>query len=258
MKKINSLKDIESGMMVTLRNGKNMTVVTCKKFWGAEGETSLALYCNKGDYGEPEYCPLAVFNDDFTYNLDQNCDDHDIVRVWGQTTPSHAFDNTSEGRDVLWSVGLPSGSSKKWSSMTEDEKDAVCDKYEDCKDCPYNLDELSCGDPDEEEAADDDTEDTDDEAALLDEVKKAYENNPIASTLIDIFKDELPPEHVAYICGETEVNPVKAAKEEKVAADDEMSLAEKLYREDERLKAEGLSLRDRDLALMLAMHAACK
>lgn len=265
MKKINSVNDITSGMLVTLRNGSKMTVVTTTIYGNMDKCcTGLSLFAPAvGEDGKDEYWPLSEYDSEFKckhsflngifeeYDLSDALKlplpDLDIVQVWSCTCPSNAFANTTKDRELLWSD--PSYKAKTWDELTEEEKDAECCKYDDCRDCPHN--NKGCGDPEDE----DEEEDEDDKAkadALLDELREECKDNPLASLTFKALSDGLPKGHADYILGKTDKNP-----ERKAAGHGDKSLAEQLYEKDKELAAEGVSVLERDIALLTAMRSAC-
>lgn len=280
MRKINSVKDITSGMLVTLRNGTKMTVVTTTLYGNIDKcYTGLSLFSpGVGEDGEDEYWPLSEYSDDFEckHNVligfidgDDISDalkvplpELDIVQVWSCTCPCHAFANTTEDRVLLWSD--PSYKVKTWDELTEEEKSAECDKHDDCDDCPYNnkgcddpddVPELPCDDCKPDPTADvgePDAEDADDVTVLLDEIREICDKTPVMSILFEALADDLPEGHADYILGKTDKNP-----ERKSAAGGNKSLAEQLYEKDKELANEGVSVMNRDLALLTAMYEAC-
>lgn len=243
MKKINSVKDITSGMLVTLRNGNKMTVVATT-IYGEMDKccTVLSLFAPNGSgTAGAAYWPLSEYSDDFKCKcklLD------DIVQVWSCTCPRNAFANTTEDRELLWSD--PTYEAKAWGELTEEEKDAECSKYENCCDCPYN--NKGCGNPEDEF----EEEPKDDLAALLDELREECKDNPIATLIVKVLGDDLPDEQVDYVLGKTDKNPEREAPQY-----GDKSLAEKLYEQDKKMANEGLSVVNRDLALLTAMYEAC-
>lgn len=282
MKKINSVKDITSGMLVTLRNGSKMTVVTTTIYGNMDKCcTGLSLFApGVGEDGDDEYWPLREYSDDFKckhnglswlFGGDDIPDamkvclpDLDIVQVWSCTCPCNAFANTTEGRELLWSD--PTYEAKGWDELTEEEKDAECEKHEDCPDCPYNNkgcndfeaeddDEVSCGDckPDPKaDVGEPEAEDADDVANVLDELREECKDNPLATMIFKALGGDLPEGHADYILGKTDKNP-----ERKTAGHGNKSLAEQLYEKDKELAAEGVSIVERDLGLLVAMHKVC-
>lgn len=273
MKKINSVKDITSGMLVTLRNGTKMTVVTTTIYGNMDKCcTGLSLFAPAVDEdGEGEYWPLSEYDNEFECKhklfggfFDEDDDDDamkvhlpelDIVQVWSCTYPKNAFANTTEDRELLWSD--PSYKAKAWDELTEQEKDAECSKYEECEDCPYNnkgcddIDDIPCGDPDPD-PKDDGEDDEHDVAALLDELREECKDNPLATMIVKVLGDDLPEGHADYVLGKTDKNP-----EREVPAYGKKSLAELLYEQDKKLADEGMSIAARDIALLTAMHAVC-
>lgn len=274
MKKINSVKDITSGMLVTLRNGDKMTVVTTTIYGNMDKCcTGLSLFAPAvGEDGEDEYWPLSEYDSEFECKhklfggfFDEDDDDDamkvhipelDIVQVWGCTYPKLAFANTTEDRELLWSD--PSYKAKTWDELTEEEKDAECSKHEDCHDCPYDnkgCDDIDykhyepCGDCKPDPTAEPEEPDV---AGLLDEIREECKDNPLAAMIFEALGDDLPEGHADYILGKTDKNP-----ERKVPAYGNKSLAEQLYEQDKKLAENGLSIVERDLALLAAMHAAC-
>lgn len=281
MKKINSVKDITSGMLVTLRNGNKMTVVTTTLYGNMDKCcTGLSLFGpGVNEDGEDGYWPLSEYTSDFKckhnvlsilFDDDDISDalkvpmpDLDIVQVWSCTCPSNAFANTTEERVLLWSD--PSYEAKGWDELTEEEKDAECAKHEDCPDCPYH--NKGCNDYDYEPRYDDDgpcgdckpdpkadvgepeAEDANDVANLLDEIREECKDNPLATMIFKALGDDLPEGHADYILGKTDKNP-----ERKAAWDGKKSLAEQLYEKDKELAADGVSMLERDIALMAAMR----
>lgn len=264
MKKVNSVKDITSGMLVTLRNGNKMTVVTTTVY----GEmdkccTVLSLFAPKGSgVAGAAYWPLSEYSDDFKYKsklLDDFFDNGsalvaravtipklDIVQVWSCTCPCNAFANTTEDRELLWSD--PSYKAKDWDELTDEEKDAECCKHEDCRDCPY--DNKGCNDPDDE-AEEEVKKGGTDVASLLDELRKECKDNPLGGLFFKLLGDDLPDDYVDYVLGKSDKNPARKAPQ-----CGDMSLAEKLYENDKELAADGVSIVERDIALLAAMRSA--
>ena len=260
MKKVNSVKDITSGMLVTLRNGKKMTVVTTTVYGNMDKCcTGLALFApgdSEDDTGD--YWPLDEYRGEFKCKLrvlpalidDEildglNIPDYDIVQVWSCTCPSNAFANTTEDRELLWSD--PSYKAKDWDDLTEEEKEAECGKHEDCRDCPY--DNKGCDDPDDvpEEEPEKGAADV---ARLLDELRKECKDNPLGSLVFKVFGNDLPEEYSDYVLGKSDKNPARKAPQY-----GDKSLAEQLYESDKELAADGVSIVERDIALLAAMRS---
>ena len=272
MKKINSVKDITSGMLVTLRNGKKMTVVTTTVY-GNMGKccTVLALFAPGGSEDDTDdYWPLSKYSDDFKYKfnifpvvfraksrtfpplIDETWGDvyvsiseYDIVQVWSCTYPKNAFANTTEDRELLWSD--PNYKAKTWDEITDEEKDAECCKHEDCRDCPY--DNKGCDDPDDE-AEDEPKKGAADVAVLLDELRKECKDDPLGSLVFKVFGGGLPDEYSDYVLGKSDENPARKSPQY-----GDKSLAEQLYENDKKLSAEGMSIVERDIALLAAMRS---
>lgn len=266
MKKVNSVKDITSGMLVTLRNGHKMTVVTTTVYGNMDKCcTGLTLFAPGGEDDTDDYWPLSEYSDDFKHKssvfhelLDEAiCDvpyvslpEYDIVQVWSCTCPSNAFANTTEDRELLWSD--PSYKLKDWDELTEEEKDAECGKHEDCHDCPY--DNKGCDDYDydydepKEEPKEEPEKKKTDVAALLDELRKMCKDDPFGSLVFKVFGSDLPDEYVDYVLGKSDKNPARKAPQ---CAD--KSLAEQLYENDKKLAAEGVSIVERNIVLLAAM-----
>ena len=253
MKKVNSVKDITSGMLVTLRDGSKMTVVTTTLY----GEmdkccVGLSLFAPNGNGdGGDAYWPLSEYSDDFKYKSKMlarivTIPKLDIVQVWSCTCPSNAFANTTEDRELLWSD--PSYNAKDWDDLTEEEKDAECSKHEDCRDCPY--DNKSCDDYDDEPDDEPEKEETE-VASLLDELRKECKDNPLGSLVFKVFGGDLPEEYVDYVLGKSDENPARKAPQY-----GDKSLAEKLYENDKELAADGVSVVERDIGLLAAMRSA--
>lgn len=262
-------------MLVTLRNGTKMTVVTTTLYGNLDKCcTGLALFAPAGGEGcEEAYWPMSEYNSEFKcmhsflngifeeYDLSDALKlpfpDFDIVQVWSCTCPSNAFANTTEDRELLWSD--PSYKAKAWDELTEQEKDAECSKHEECEDCPYNnkgcddIDDIPCGDCDPEDEDDEDEEaDKEKVAALLDELREECKDNPLATMIFKALGDDLPEGHADYVLGKTDKNP-----ERKAAGHGNKSLAEQLYDKDKELADAGVSMLERDIALLTAMYAAC-
>lgn len=273
MKKVNSVKDITSGMLVTLRNGKKMTVVTTTVYGNMDKCcTVLALFAPGGSEDDTDdYWPLSEYSDDFKYKFNMfpvvfraksrtfpllidetwgdvnvSISEYDIVQVWSCTCPSNAFANTTEDRVLLWSD--PSYKAKDWDDLTEEEKDAECGKHEDCRDCPY--DNKGCDDPDDE-AEEEVKKVGTDVASLLDELRKECKDDPLGSLVFKVFGGGLPDEYSDYVLGKSDENPARKATE-----NDRKSLAEQLYECDKELAADGVSIVERDSALLAAMRSA--
>ena len=262
MKKINSVKDITSGMLVTLRNGKKMTVVTTTVYGNMDKCcTGLSLFAPGGsDDGTDDYWPLSEYSDDFKCKhnvlpalIDDEIGDSlrvslpklDIVQVWSCTYPSKAFANTTEDRVLLWSD--PSCKAKAWDEFTDEEKDAECGKHEDCRDCPY--DNKGCDDPDDE-AEEEPKKEEPDVASLLDELRKECKDNPLGGLIFKLLGDDLPDEYSDYVLGKSDENPARKAPQY-----GDKSLAEQLYERDKELAADDVSVVERDIALLAAMRS---
>ena len=267
MKKVNSVKDITSGMLVTLRNGHKMTVVTTTVYGNIDKCcTGLSLFAPGGEDGLDDYLPLSEYSDDFKCKpgmfpalVDDEIWDamhislpqYDIVQVWSCTCPSNAFANTTEDRELLWSD--PSYKAKAWDELTDEEKDAECGKYDDCRDCPYN--NKGCDDYDYRIPKDEHEEEPEkgapDVAFQLDELRKLCKDDPIGSLVFKVFCGDLPDEYADYILGKSDKNPVR-----KAPTFGDKSLAEMLYESDKELAADGVSIVERDIALLAAMRSA--
>ena len=262
MKKVNSVKDITSGMLVTLRNGQKMTVVTTAVYSNMDKCcTGLALFApGAGEDGDDSYWPLseyrgefkckpatrlALIDDEIWDGLRVSLPEYDIVQVWSCTCPRNAFANTTEDRELLWSD--PSYKAKDWDELTEEEKDAECSKHEDCRDCPY--DNKGCDDPDDVPEEEPEKEESD-VAYALDELRKECKDDPLGSLVFRVFGDDLPDEYVDYVLGKSDKNPACKATE-----NDRKSLAEQLYESDKELAADGVSIVERDIALLAAMRS---
>ena len=261
MKKINSVKDITSGMLVTLRNGKKMTVVTTTLNGNMDKCcTGLSLFAPGGEDDADDYWPLSEYSDDFKCKLailpaliDDEIGDafrifipeYDIVQIWSCTCPRNAFANTTEYRELLWSD--PSYKTKDWDDLTEEEKDAECSKHDDCRDCPYN--NKGCDDTDDEPEEEPEKKETD-VASMLDELHKECKDNPLASLVFKVFGGDLPEEYADYVLGKSDKNPARKAPQY-----GDKSLAEKLYESDKKLAADGVSIAERDIALLAAMRS---
>ena len=262
MKKVNSVKDITSGMLVTLRNGQKMTVVTTAVYSNMDKCcTGLALFApGAGEDGDDSYWPLseyrgefkckpatrlALIDDEIWDGLRVSLPEYDIVQVWSCTCPRNAFANTTEDRELLWSD--PSYKAKDWDELTEEEKDAECSKHEDCRDCPY--DNKGCDDPDDVPEEEPEKEESD-VAYALDELRKECKDDPLGSLVFRVFGDDLPDEYVDYVLGKSDKNPARKANE-----NDRKSLAEQLYERDKELAADGVSIVERDSALLAAMRS---
>ena len=273
MKKVNSVKDITSGMLVTLRNGKKMTVVTTTVY-GNMGKccTVLALFAPGGSEDDTDdYWPLSEYSDDFKYKFNMfpvvfraksrtfpplidetwgdvnvSISEYDIVQVWSCTYPKNAFTNTTEGRELLWSD--PNYKTKTWDELTDEEKEAECGKHKDCRDCPY--DNNGCDDTDDEPEEEPEKKETY-VASLLDELRKECKDDPFGSMVFRVFGGDLPDDYVDYVLGKSDKNPACKATE-----NDRKSLAEQLYESDKELAADGVSIAERDIALLAAMRSA--
>ena len=263
MKKVNSVKDITLGMLVTLRNGQKMTVVTTAVYSNMDKCcTGLALFApGAGEDGDDSYWPLSEYRGDFKCKvatlpalidgeiwdaLHVPIPEYDIVQVWSCTCPRNAFANTTEDRELLWSD--PSYKAKDWDELTEEEKDAECGKHDDCRDCPY--DNKGCDDPDDE-AEEEPKKEEPDVASLLDELRKECKDNPLGGLFFKLLGDDLPDDYVDYVLGKSDKNPARKAPQ-----CGDMSLAEKLYENDKELAADGVSIVERDIALLAAMRSA--
>ena len=263
MKKVNSVKDITSGMLVTLRNGQKMTVVTTAVYSNMDKCcTGLALFApGAGEDGDDSYWPLseyrgefkckpatrlALIDDEIWDGLRVSLPEYDIVQVWSCTCPRNAFANTTEDRELLWSD--PSYKAKDWDELTEEEKDAECSKHEDCRDCPY--DNKGCDDPDDVPEEEPEKEESD-VAYALDELRKLCKDNPIGALLFELVGVDLPDEYSDYVLGKSDKNPARKAPQY-----GDKSLAEKLYENDKELAADGVSVVERDIGLLAAMRSA--
>lgn len=259
MKKINSVKDITSGMLVTLRNGNKMTVVTTTVYGNMDKCcTELALFA-PGEDGDDDYWPLSEYSNNFKFRPSLShmfiyepspwdistgsAPEFDIVQVWSCTCPCNAFANTTEDRELLWSD--PSYTAETWDELTEEEKDAECSKHMDCRDYPY--DNKGCNDPDDEPE-----KLHEDAAALLDELREECKDNTLASMIFKAFGGDLPDGYADYVLGKTNMNP-----ERKPTQCGVKSLAEALYEIDNKLSDDGVGVIERDVALLAAMHLAC-
>lgn len=135
MKNVFKKSDVKSGMLVKARNGMFFTVVDAMVTF--DGEVGLAVVSNDSN----KYFPLDNYNDDliFTNNLGfpGNIPEYDIVKVWGHTYPKFAMDNNTRDRKELWVRPKPDDNAKKWDEMTDEEKDAICEKHDFCSGCPY-------------------------------------------------------------------------------------------------------------------------
>lgn len=263
MKKVNSVNDITSGMLVTLRNGKKMTVVTTTVYGNMDKCcTGLSLFApGTSEDGSDDYLPLSEYSDDFKCKpntlsaliFDKSWDitivsipEYDIVQVWSCTCPSNAFANTTEDRELLWSD--PSYKAKAWDELTDEEKDIECSKHEDCRDCPH--DNKGCDDPNDE-PDDEPKKDETEVASMLDELRKACNDNPFGSLVFKVFGGDLPEEYVDYVLGKSDENPARKSPQY-----GDKSLAEQLYENDKELAADGVSIVERDIALLAAMRSA--
>lgn len=262
MKKVNSVKDITSGMLVTLRNGHKMTVVTTTVYGNIDKCcTDLALFAPGGAKdGTDDYWPLSDYSDDFKRKhntfpavidgeiwdgLRVSVPEYDIVQVWSCTYPKNAFANTTVGRELLWSD--PNYKTKTWDELTEEEKDAECGKHEECRDCPY--DNKGCDDTDDEPEEEPEKKETD-VASLLDELRKECKDNPLDGLVFKVFGSDLPKEYSDYVLGKSDKNPAR-----KAPTFGDKSLAKQLYENDKKLAADGVSVVERDIALLAAMRS---
>lgn len=249
MKNVFKKSDVKSGMLLKARNGMYFTVVDA--LVTVDDEVGLAVVSDTNN----KYFPLDNYNDDliFTNNLGvpAHIPEYDIVKVWGHTYPRFAMDNNTRDRKELWV--RPEPNDKKWDEMTDEEKDAICAMNDFCEDCPYAED---CDADDEDDCKpdpeDDDEDDEKDFAAVLDELRDECKDNPIAALFFEVFGDDLPDGHTDYILGKTDKNPKRKAPEH-----GKKSLAEALYESDKELAAKGVSVAERDIALLAAMYAAC-
>lgn len=264
MEKINSVKDIISGMLVTLRNGEKMTAVTTNVYGDVDKyRTGLALFTPKGSGRDGDaYWPLSEYSDDFKCKLitlpksideliwegmNASFPEYDIVQVWSCTCPKNAFANTTEDRVLLWSD--PSYKTENWDELTDEEKDAECSKYDDCRDCPY--DNKGCGDP-EDEPEDEPEKGETDVATLLDKLREECKDDLLGGLIFKLFGSDLPNEYVDYVLGKSDKNPARKAPQYGYK-----SLAERLYENDKKMADAGASVVERDVALLAAMHMAC-
>lgn len=241
MKNVFKKSDVKSGMLVKAKNGMCFTVVDAMVT--VDDEVGLAVVSDTNN----KYFPLDNYNDDliFTNNLGVPVPDPDldIVEVWGHTYPKFAMDNDTYERAQLWS--RPELDDKKWGEITDEEKDAVCAKHDSCGECPYaKACDGDCEDEDEDEEKD--------VAAVLDELRDECKDNPIAALFFEVFGDDLPDGYADYILGKTDKNPEREAPEH-----GKKSLAEALYESDKELANKGVSVVERDIALLAAMHSTC-
>lgn len=258
MKKVFKKSDVKSGMLLKTRNGMYFTVVDAM----VTVDDKVGLAAVSGSKARNIYFPLDDYDDDliFTEDLGDHVrnPDFDIVEVWGHTYPKFAMDNDTYDRPKLWVRPQPDG--KKWDEMTDEEKDAACAKRDSCGECPYakacdeenedeDDDEVPCDDCKPDPKADVEEPDV---AAALDDLRDECKDNPIAALFFEVFGDDLPDGHADYILGKTDKNPERKAPEH-----GKKSLAEQLYDSDKELANDGVSVMERDIALLAAMYAAC-
>lgn len=258
--KVFKKSDVKSGMLLKARNGMYFTVVDAIVTF--DDKVGLAVVSDANN----KYFPLDNYNDDliFTNNLGvpANIPEYDIVKVWGHTHPKFVMDNSTRDREQLWVRPEPDNNDKKWDEMTDEEKDAICENHDFCSGCPYEK-ECDADDEDEDEdvelSRDDyeskpkaDEDDEKDVAAVLDELRDECKDNPIAAMFFEVFGDDLPDGHADYILGKTDKNPEREAPEH-----GKKSLAEQFYESDKEMANDGMSVIERDLALLAAMHIAC-
>ena len=269
MTKVFKKSDIKSGMLVKTRNGEYFTVVDAK----VTVDDKVGLAVVSGSNSRNKYFPLDNYDDELIFAEDLGVPvrnpDYDVVEVWGHTYPKFAMDNDTYDRMLLWS--RPENNGKKWDEMTDEEKDAICEKQAFCGGCPYEKECDADGedkdkDEDEDEDEDEDIElswddyetkhkadvDEEDVAALLDKFRNECKDDPLAEMIFEVLGDDLPEGYVDYILGKTDKNP-----ERKAPVCGKKSLAEQLYENDKELANDGVSVTERDMALLAAMHIAC-
>lgn len=261
MTKVFKKSGIKSGMLVKTRNGEYFTVVDAK----VTVDDKVGLAVVSGSNSRNKYFPLDNYDDELIFAEDLGDPvrdpDYDVVEVWGHTYPKFVMDNDTYDRMLLWS--RPENNGKKWDEMTDEEKDAICEKHDFCDGCPYEKEcDADADGEDEDEDEDEDVElswddyetkhkaDEDDEedvAALLDKCRNECKGDPLVAMIFEVLGDDLPEGHADYILGKTDKNPER----------DKKSLAEALYESDKELAAKGVSVVERDIALLAAMHSAC-
>lgn len=249
MKNVFKKSDVKSGMLVKARNGMYFTVVDAMVT--VDDEVGLAVVSDANN----TYFPLDNYNDDliFTNNLGvvARKPEFDIVKVWGHTYPKFAMDNNTCDRTPLWSRPETDDNAKKWDEMTDEEKDAICEKHDFCSGCPY---EKECDADGEEDCKPDPTADVEAEVAkLLDELREERKDNPLAAMIFKALGGGLPEGYSDYVLGKTDKNPELAAP----MGCGNKSLAEQLYEKDKELSDAGVSVLERDIALLTTMHSAC-
>lgn len=257
MKKVFKKSDVKSGMLVKTRNGMYFTVVDAMVT--VDDEVGLAVV--SGSNANNRYFPLDDYNDDllFANDLGDDCrkHDYDIVEVWGHTYPKFAMDNSTYDRAPIWirtETDVPDPNAKKWDEMTDEEKDAVCEKHDSCGECSY---EKEC-DADGEDEDEDDykpkpkaDEDEPDIATTLDELREMCKDDPLSTTIFEVLGRDLPKSHFDYILGKTDKNPEREAP-----VCGKKSLAEALYERDKKMAEDGVSVAERNIALLAAMYSS--
>lgn len=253
MMKVFKKSDIKSGMLVKTRNGEYFTVVNAK----VTVDDKVGLAVVSGSNARNKYFPLDNYDDELIFAEDLGDPvrkpDYDVVEVWGHTYPKFAMDNDTYDRMLLWS--RPEPNNKKWDEMTDEEKDAICEKHDSCGECPYAKACDADGEGEDEDDCNPDPEDEDDEedvAALLDKCRNDCKDDPLVAMIFEVLGDDLPEGHADYILGKTDKNPERKAPEH-----GKKSLAEQLYENDKELANDGVSVAKRDMALLAAMHIAC-
>ena len=249
MKKVFKKSDVKAGMLLKTRNGEYFTVVGAK----VTVDDKVGLAVVSGSNARNKYFPLDNYDDDLIFAKDignpVRKPDYDVVEVWGHTYPKFAMDNDTYDRTLLWS--RPENNGKKWDEMTDEEKDVVCGKYDSCYECPYK--KACYGDYQDDCSPDpEDEDDEEDVAALLDKCRNECKDDPLVAMIFEVLGDDLPEGYANYILGKTDKNPEREAP-----VCGKKSLAEQLYENDKELANDGVSVTERDMSLLAAMHIAC-
>lgn len=230
MNKNFTLNDLDAGMLVKLRNGNFFTVM--KGVVNSDGLVGLFLV-GPEESGRflnglnTDYYPIySNYNDDLTAkNVPEMRKDEAIDEVWGYTCPIRALCNSTTDRELVWKREVE-GCAEQSENEVGDEKTS---------------------EPKKEEMA-----------SAIYEVREAYKNlpNDFAKLIIDVMLEDLPKEHVAYIKGETDVNPFTDSSEEEDTSSAKKSLADLLSEADTKMTKDGFSVEERNSALVAAVVAA--
>lgn len=216
MKKVFKKADVKAGMLLKTANGDCYTVIP--SLVTVHDDVGLALV--EGAKHSARYFPLDNYNDDLIYTNNIGSEARntnlDVIEVWGYTYPMHAMDNDTRNRELLWKRCEPEG--KNWDEMSDEEKDAICEKYDFCEGCPH------------EKGCDGDIEDDrlfHDYLNILEDVREAVanlNNDGIRRMFENMTKRGIIPQHESdYILGkrdDIDISAVKADGKWKVCADE--------------------------------------